>query len=407
MKQNKITFLTTCMLLLVHACFSQINVDSLLQNQPPSQLEIIDKARTLLMDAFVQNDKPKVQELYKYLSENFDRDNYVTLFPAEKTLLFAWSGDFENMLQYAKEADSAYIAQMQKKIMPTYANNFYQTAKERIEQVLEVILNNLQASSLTQEEKDFATIYLHYFLVNYRIDENFDTIVCKINTDTRKFITAYPNSEYIKLLDSYELKPSNWGWGLGANFGYSAKTGTFSNSFKDGGAMDMYIDITYKKVMITTGVLLTSGRVREDILMSEGSILPKGTNGSMYYLYLSLGYRFFNDKRLIVTPIAGIGTTSLNPGSDKERKENPALKQFDHSYGLTANFGIMTDIRLGKMKRMPGQNFIDPSFYTIRLSYKFLYNNLKDTPNFCNGNLHTITVGINFFMRQANRVKYK
>ena len=242
-------FLTTCMLLSVHTSFSQIDMDSLLQNQPPSQLEIIDKARTLLMDAFVQNDKQKVQELRRYLSENFDSNSYVTLFPAEKTLLFAWSGDFENMLQYAKEADSAYIAQMQKKIMPAYANNFYQTAKKQVQQELEVILSNLQVSSLMQEEKDFATIYLHYFLIT---NENYDTTVCKINTDTRKFITTYPNSEYIKLLDSYELKPSNWGWGLGVNFGYSAKTGTFSNSFKNGGAMDLYIDIAYKKVMITT-----------------------------------------------------------------------------------------------------------------------------------------------------------
>ena len=408
MKRIKITFFSTCMLLLVHTGFAQINVDSLLRNQPSSQLDMIGKARTLLMDAFVQNDKPKVQELHRYLSENFDEDNYVTLFISEKIFLFAWSGDFEDMLQYAKEVDSTYIAQMRKKIMPTYANNFYQTAKERVLQELETILDNLQSSSLTQEEKDFATIYLHYYLVdNYKTDGNFDTIVRKINTDTREFITAYPNSEYIELLDSYELEPSKWAWGLGVNFGYSAKTGSFSNSFNNGGAIDLYIDVAYKKVMITMGLLGVFGNVREDIIMSDGSVLPKNASGSVTNPYLSLGYRFLEDKRFIITPIAGIGTARINPGAEKDRKENPALEQFDYSYGLTTSFGIMTDIRLDKMKRVQGQNFAFPSFYGVRLSYKYSYNTLKHAPTFYDGNVHTITVGICTFIRGMTRVKYK
>ena len=407
MKLIKVIFLSACMLLLIRTGFSQINVDSLLQNQPPSQLDMIGKARTLLMDAFVQNDKQRVRELHRYLSENFDQDRYVTLFPTEKVLLFAWSDDFENMLQYAKKVDSAYIAQMKKKIMPPYANNFYQTVKERVQQELDLILGNLQDSSLTQEEKDFATVYLYYHIISYDTYENFDTIASKINADTRKFIATYPNSEYIKLLDSYEYEPSKWGWGFGVNFGYSVKTGNFPKSFKNGGAMDFYVDVVYNKTMITTGFLGVFGNAKDDIIKSDGSVLPKNTTGNVTNLYLSLGYRFFDDKRLIVTPIAGIGTTWINPGATNDRDKNPTLKRFDYSYGLTTNFGIMADIRLGKMKRIPGQNFIDPSFSGLRISYKYSYNTLKDVPTFYDGNLHTLTIGLYLFARQINRVKYK
>jgi len=403
MNRSKITFLATCMLSLAHTSFSQVSVDSLLQHQLNNKLDIISRARAVLIDAFLQNDKQKVQELHRYLSETFEQDNYVALFPAEQVLLFAWYGDFEDMLQYIQKADSAYLAQLRKKITPTSTNNFYQTATERLQQELEVVLGNLQSSPLTQEEKDFAAIYLHYFLITV---ENVDTAVRKINTDTRAFIAAYPNSEYIKLLNSNEYRLSDWGWGFGLNFGYSAKTGNLSKNFKNDGAVDFYVDAVYKKVMATTGILIAPGSARKDIV-SDGLVLPKDTSGSIFNFYLSFGYRFFDDKRIIVTPIAGIGTAWINPGTTNGRKNNPDLKRFDYSYGLTANFGVMADIKLGKMEKVQGQNFTKPPLCIIRVSYKFLYNNLQSAPTFYDGNLHTITAGIVLFGRNIKRVEYK
>jgi hypothetical protein len=392
------------MLMLAHTSFSQTNVDSLFLDQQ-SQLNLIDKTRSLLIDAFVQNDKQKVQELHRYLSENFDQNNYITLLPVEKTLLFAWSGDFENMLQYAEEADSEYFAQIRTKIRPNFNNNFYQTIKNRVQQELEVILNDLQFSFLTQEEKDFAAIYLHYYLIT---KESYDTIVRTINTDTRKFIETYPDSEYMKLLESYELKPSDWGWNFGVNFGYSVKTGNLSNYFnKHDGAMDLYIGIAYKKIMAIIGLWGAFGRVQKDIIISDELVLPKGISASVDNLYLSFGYRFFDDKRFIITPIAGIGTAFVNPGTQKDREDNPTLKQFNYSYSLTTNFGLMTDIRLGKMKKIPGQNFAEPSFCAVRLGYRFSYNNITQAPTHYNGNLHNITVGILLHGRSIKSVKYK
>ena len=103
-------------------------------------------------------------------------------------------------------------------------------------QELNIILDDLQVSFLTQEEKDFIAIYLRYYLVNYDgTEEDFDTIVLEINENTRDFLINYPNSEYISLFDSYELEPSKWSWGLGFDFGYSAKTGSLQEYFKNGG----------------------------------------------------------------------------------------------------------------------------------------------------------------------------
>lgn len=406
MKRTGMTFLVACMLLLAHTGFSQVNMESLVLSQPQSQMDIIGNTRAMLIDAFVQNDRQKVQELHRYLSENFDTDNYVTLFPIEKMLLFAWSGDFEKMLQYVKEADSAYIAQTETKIMPVSTNNFYQTLIKRVQQESNAILDNLQATSLTQEEKDFATLYLHYYLIT---DENYDVIVPVINANTRKFIEAYPDSEYMKLLYSYELRPANWGWGFGVSFGYSAKTGYFSKSFgKNDGAMDFYIDIAYKKTMVTMGFLGAFGRVRQEIILDD-LVLSKSVSASTINPYLSFGYRFFEDRRLMVIPIAGIGTAFINPGTTDDRKNNPVLKRFDYSYGLTTHFGIMTDIKLGKIKRVPGQNFSYPHLCAVRVSYKFSYNTLKSEhiPIYYNGNIHTITAGIYFFVREIKHVKYK
>jgi hypothetical protein len=413
MKHIKITLLIACMLMLAYTSSSQTSMNGLLSAESQSQLSLIDKARGLLIDAFIQNDQEKVQELHWYLFENFDQENYVTLFPEEQRLLLAWYGDFKNLLLYIEGVYSPYFntwTDTRTKVRPVYTHNFCEIIKKRVLQELDIILGNLQASSLTQEEKDFVAIYLHYYLIgnSFFRDENYDAIVHTVNTSAKKFIATYPNSEYINLLRSYELKPSDWGGGFGLNLGYSAKTENLSKSLKNDGTVGIYIDVVYKKTLLTTGFSIAFGKAREDIVISDKLVLPKDTSTSINNFYASLGYRIFDDKRFIITPIAGVGTAWIHPGSDKGRKENPTLKQFDYSYGLTANFGVMTDIRLGKMQRIPGQNFAEPSFFSVRLSYQFFYNNFKNAPPYYyNGNLHTITAGINIFIRNTDRVRYK
>lgn len=418
------------MLLLAYTGFAQINVDSLLQAQPPSKIDVIAKARAMLIDAFMAGDKQKVQELHSYIAEKFEHDEYIALFPAEQELLFAWYGDFESLVAYIQKADSAYFAQLSKKIMPPYTNNFYQTLEGHVQQSFESILSSLQASPLTQEEKDFVAIFLQYFwltdediryyayspyymntqlysVVGVRHDR-VDSLIRPINIATRKFIAAYPASTYIKSLSSYELKPSDWGLGFAVNFGYAAKTGDFSKSFKNDGNFDFNIDVAYQKYIATMGIMATFGNARKDIVKSSSLVLPKDTITKIYNLYWSLGYRFFDDKRIIITPMLGIGTTWINPGTTAGRKHDPVLKDFDYSYGLTTNFGVAADIRLGKIRKVVGQDFVRPSYTALRLGYKFSLNNIsKHAPTFYDGNLHTVTVGIYFFGRSVKPVRYK
>jgi len=416
MKISKMAFFAVSTLLILQTSFSQVNIDSLIHNQPPSKSEIINRLRNLLMDAFVENDKEKVRELHLYLTENFDQNNYVTLLPAESILLYAWYNDFDNMFDNILTA-KLEESQMQTRIFPTgtsefYAvsRNFYQITQKQVLKELEEILFNLQTSFLSQEEKDFATIFLHYCLAPrryyYTSIENYDDIVTQINLYTKKFVSDYPNSQYIKLLIIYEQKPSNWGFGIGVSLGYAAKTGNYYKYFINGVAADLYVDVTFKNIMLTMGVLYSSGGVRNDIAFNE-FVLPEGTSADLTNLYLSLGYRFLEGKRFMLTPIAGVGTAWTKPGSNDNRKENPILKQFDQSYYLTLNCGLMTDIRLGKIRKIRGQNFVDPTFYGLRLSYKFSYNTLRDVPIFYDGNLHTITLGIYGFGKSTKYVKYE
>ena len=402
---NKKVFFTISALLMMHISFSQINIDSLIYNQPPSKSETINRLRSLLIDAVAENDKEKAREIHLYLSENFDPKSYVTLFPAESILLNAWYNDFENMF-YNMSTFNLKEKQVETRILPAVINNFYQVIRERVAKELEEILFNLQATFLSQEEKDFATIFLHYCLVPFTSTEEYDTIVSQINIYTKKFIFDYPNSQYIKSLISHELKPSDWGWGFGISLGYAAKTGDYSTHFKDGVAADFFFDITYKNILLTMGTLFSITSARKDIVFNE-SVLPIGTSANFLSLYLSLGYRFLEGKRIMLTPTAGIGYAWVDPGSTDERRDNPALKQFDHSFGLTLNGGLMADIRFGKIKRVPGQNFVTPTFWGLRLSYKFSYNTLKETPQFYDGHLHAVSLGIYWYGKTIKRVKYE
>jgi len=392
--------------------FSQISVESLIREQPLSTVETINRTRTLLLEAFVQNDREKVQEIRQFLSENFDENSFVTLFPFEQVLLLAWLNDFEEMLQHIKIYDTS-MAQIQRKIMPDFANNFYGVIVGRVEQEFETILDNLQASHLTQEQKDFSAIYLRYFFIPFTdpprhffgVSEEVDAILREVNTDTREFIATFPHSEYISLFHSFELEPFDWGFGFGIGGGYSAKTGDFSNFFTNRGAAEMFIDITYKRFIATVGFSGVFGRSREDIHLSNGLIFPKDTSVDISTPYLTFGYRFFENKRIIVMPMVGVGAGFIRPGTPASRNDNPALRELNHTF-LTTSIGIATDIRLGSMRRMPGQNFPQPSFFAIRLKYKFSYSTWGQPPIHFNGNVHTITASFYMFGRGTRQVRY-
>ena len=253
MKRCKKIFLMIFVCLFGHTSFSQSN---------ESKSELISRTRSELIDAFAQNDREGVRELHRYFSENFDKNNYVVLFPDEEFLLFVWYHDFESMIQYIPKIESERKA-VQGKILPSFTNNFYQAIRNRVEQESEIIFHNLQMSPLTQEEKDFVAIYLQYYFVpnihyfpitnldqRWMWGENFyeyDTIVRKINTDTRNFVVTYPNSNYIVFFESYEREITDWGGGFGMNIGYSSTTGNFSNYFNHNVAVDIYLEAMYKK----------------------------------------------------------------------------------------------------------------------------------------------------------------
>jgi hypothetical protein len=425
MKRSRNIVLTICFCLLKNTSFSQTNIDRLLREQPPSDIELIDRARAMLIYAFEQNDRQDVRELHQYLSSNFDEDIYVTLFPDERILLSAWTGDFENMLRsiYKTPGLSRYRSHRfdPPKIMPRPSNDVYETAKERLFKEFDIIIENVQTSSLSQEQKDFLAIYLHYYLLQenrrysgphggryfYPVVNN-DSLIRKVNADTRKFIATYPNSQYIIFLKSYEMKMSDWGGGFGVNIGYSEFTGNLSEHFKNTASIDIYLEMLYKKyVMALEFFSVLGGKNRQDI-EHNGFILPKDTSINIPNVYVSLGYKFFENKRIELIPMAGIGTSWIRPSlTDEQKKQNPDLKQFNYWYGLTASLGISADIRLDRMDRVPGHDFAYPSFWMMRISYKFSYNTLRQNiPTFYNGNIHTISVGFRIGGKDIEPVRY-
>ncbi|MDR0436958.1 MAG: hypothetical protein LBH22_01505 [Bacteroidales bacterium] len=415
MQRSKIIVLITCVFLSGHTGFSQINIDSILREQPPSNIELIGRARGMSIDAFVRGDKQEVRKIHHYLFENFENSEFVALFPEEQILLFAWSGDFESLLHYIPKLTTDYHMQIRNKIQPISTNNFIQIARKQVGQELEAILDNLQMSSLSQEQKDFVSIYLRYPLVGnlyygyyYFVREiNYDAIIRQINADTRTFLATYPNSEYINFLKSYELELNDWGFWLGMSAGYSLKTNNLSDYIKSFVSVEIFLEVMYKKYMVGLGFFMIDSRARENIIKQEGWVLPKDTSVNMNNFYLSFGYKFFENKRVEITPTAGIGTTWMQVGTSESRKRNPELKHFNYSYGLTTSLGVSADIRLTEMLKIPGQDLVYPPWARLRVSYKFSYNTLKQNiPVFYNGNLHTIAVGICIGGKGVRRINY-
>ena len=78
----------------------------------------IKKGRKLILESFLKNDKPKVQQLLTYLTTRVENEDYLTLYPIEKGMLNYWLGQYNDIDSDVQKYTDDYFNNNNKKLRP-------------------------------------------------------------------------------------------------------------------------------------------------------------------------------------------------------------------------------------------------------------------------------------------------
>ncbi len=382
---------------------AQISIDSMLMRQPETKSELINKARNVIIDALDANDRAKVKELQRYLNANYEKSSYVALYPSENILLYYWCTDYDSILAYVGRADTL-AKQVTEKSHPTAARDLYSLLHNKIIKNKLEADSSISASSRPEEQKEFLHLCLDYYLIDaYSMPEKtLDSALRKLRTEVKQFKDTYPNSVYKEHITVKGQEWSKWGITMGMGGGYGAYTGRLTSDFNNIGAMFISFGASYKNLAAEWNIFLGGSDTKKEIV-KQGVPWIKGSYASYVGTSLTVGWRFFERSRILITPFTGIGASNVSP-SEPDEKDFPALKDVDYTFGPIVPLGVHADLRLGKMKNVFGQNLVAPSFYTLRLSYTFNYQGFSSVPSDFSGNMHLVTLGFAIFGRGLKTV---
>lgn len=171
-------------------CFSQ-NIDSIINSKPKTEEELINISRELLHKEILYNsiDIQKVIYIQKYINNKY----HLGLSDEENLMLYYFTKNWENALTQIINFNHGLIDDEP----PTAVVNLY---KVLLIKILETnILEDLQKSNLSQEQKDFLILYFN--CITLRItDISRNKFYKKLNKLIQLFKKDYPNSSYSQYL---------------------------------------------------------------------------------------------------------------------------------------------------------------------------------------------------------------
>jgi len=365
-----------------------------------SRSALISNARGMLLEKFLEGDMKKVKELDDYLTNKLSDNIYDGLFPNEQILIKYWTCDYENLIQVILSNDSIYKNNTLK-VFPQSQEQMYVILFQKTKKESTLLINAIEKSQLSGEDKDFLKMYLPYFLLNHWLDHSTQIM---LNTKADEFLSKYTGSKYeefvrYKIREKYSLK--NWGFGCAFFLGMGWYNGELQNRFGETGGIGFNIDATYKRVLMNFNGFWSSTGTKDSIMFHNIN-WKKDAQTDVILIGGNLGYFVANYKYFTFTPFIGLSSHSMK-ASDYSIKENPEYKNIRLKSNLTYNLGISTDI---KVKNTFSSVAYNPEmFYTnIRIAYTYYISHFDQKYPGFSGNMHCLTIGFGVYVRNSKRV---
>lgn len=353
---KKVYFLLISFLPFCYTSFCQEDISKVISNYTPSKSEFISRGRNLLLDEFLANNINRVEEIFLYLNNEIEDENYRTFYYNERIILSCWTENYDSALK-----EILYIDETEPhKFSTAYGNRYYNEKINPPEDIFwneilrrvnlskDSIYNNIKNSALTFEEKEVLILTVMKLIEGNTAQE-------ELNKRGKDFLNNYPDSEYahfVRHYVRYEFKRSNWKGIFGASAGYQSFVGSAERSFSNAFMLGFNGEMYYKNVGLLLGLNATLGyKTKKDIFFNDHILWSQKSEATSSNWDIALGYRVINRSHISVVPFAGLGGYVFSP-REKDIKNFPELekqnvKTLSYVFGLKVDYELDNSFSLG------------------------------------------------------------
>lgn len=387
------------------------NNDSIRQaimNQKDTDLELLSKGRSLIMEQLSKGDISGLRDTKNYLINEMS-EPYKVFTVGEYWLLLYWTEDYSTILSEIDEFTlgsskfSRYENRRQFYLSPLLrmiSENDELHKKLAIKSAesylpLSVYIDNAE---LISEEKEFLKLLLFSMLFtpsNHQSEE-----MEEVNSRATSFLQAYPDSkyaDYARRYIRYKYEVGNWGMGYEFALGYGNTVGQLQNNFGGGMGLGLELEVLYKQAHFQTRFHVFSSKTRNDITVNNLT-WPGNTAGNFFTADFAFQYPAFMNKKIKLMPFVGIGAVGVSP-VEKVVKDYPELEDFKTMSAFSYFAGV--DFRFNFWDKTVNLSK-DGGLY-LNLRYSYYFPNYGKKYDFMAGNMHLITLGVGGFKRPILR----
>ena len=380
--------------------FTNAQVDTAVMRQylttPPSKTEMIEKCRDRIFWSIICNERAKAEELMFYARTEFENDKLEVLSQGEMWLLAIWLHKYQ-LAATEMVLDSLSIEQYQHQ-----DNHFRYDLSPLLADSIQVDFDFYwqdieNDESLNDSHRDFLLLFINLF-------ENPGNQSVEIMNDASdEYLALHPMSEheaFVRHLLRHKYKnigPSiELGFSCGGAF-YSGKIGKLlNNDF----AMNMYLGLTFHNFVLNGETGFLYGMANEDI--NFGNAIMKDGRTKNMFLGISVGNKIRLPYRLVATPTFGAGWVTLYPDARSIKGDTKLRDSEINSAHVQPVIGVelCREYPNNHMIYQEGKINVHILFPTIRYTYmsaKF------DSPQFKNGTIHTVTIGLKYQFFKVKR----
>ena len=360
-----------------------------------SKTEMIEKCRTRIFEAIIDNDRTKAEELMFYARTEFENDKLKALSQGETWLLAIWLQKYQ-LAATEMVLDSLTIEQYQKR-----ANRFRYSIFPLLEDSIYVNYDFYKRGiendeSLSESRRDFLLLFVKQYDPNRRE---------MLNDASDEYLARHPLSEheaFVRNLLRFKFintRPTIE-WRIIA-FGAAFYSGDFGKLIETGTAMNMYLGLSHRNFVLNGDMSLLTGNANEDI--DFGNVVMRDGRTENMLMSINAGYKIQLPRQFSVTPTVGLGWFILYP-DDKNRKKNEDL---EHAKIKGAHVQpvvgveVCYDYKCGVVD-VPNRGYqqlvLSPSLRYTYMPVEFDSPTLKTS-----GSAHTITLGVKYGFEKLRR----
>ena len=296
---------------------------------------LINNGRRMMLQYVQARNFERVAEIYHFLNERTSEKNCAAFTISEELHIAVLTNNWENFFAIAEHFSSMERINL---CAPIHDNLLTRTLHSEVENNASQLFENALAADLTLKEKQLLELY--FYVVQHGVDETY-------RRKLRAFRREHSQSEYNHFVRNYlPDAPIRWATGFSMGAVQVFPTGNFSSYFAPATGFHFSGDFSINRFYFGFQGDIASMRLNLPLLRSAtGHHYNFQTGDRLLYekVTLSVGYTVMRNNRFELTPLIGIGGTTLRSNLYLPRYRNAELtvvNSFSVTPGLRAEFQL-------------------------------------------------------------------